>query len=80
MISRLLRLPCKRASAALWMFFVAKISEEEVVDSDGDTIPNATDNCPTTANSNQADFDNDSLGDVCDPDDDNDGLLDTVET
>ena len=36
------------------------------VDTDGDTIPDSTDNCPTTANAGQADGDSDSLGDVCD--------------
>jgi probable HAF family extracellular repeat protein len=49
-------------------------------DTDGDTIPDATDNCPDIANSDQANFDNDSLGDACDPDDDNDGMPDTFET
>jgi len=38
------------------------------------------DNCPTNANADQADFDGDLAGDVCDPDDDDDGLLDVVET
>jgi hypothetical protein len=36
-------------------------------DTDADGIPNAIDNCPTTANANQADGDNDGVGDVCDP-------------
>jgi hypothetical protein len=51
-------------------------------DLDGDGVPNATDNCPTVANADQADEDGDALGDVCDPcppstnaaDDDNDGV------
>ena len=38
------------------------------------------DNCPSQANADQANFDGDAAGDVCDADDDNDGLLDTVET
>ncbi len=36
-------------------------------DSDGDGCCNLTDNCPTTANPDQADTDNDGIGDVCDP-------------
>ena len=33
------------------------------------------DNCPTVDNANQADADNDDAGDVCDVDDDNNGLI-----
>ena len=36
-------------------------------DSDGDGIGDASDNCPTVANPNQADADGDGLGNACDP-------------
>lgn len=37
------------------------------VDSDGDGISNAADNCPAVANPNQADSDGNGIGDVCEP-------------
>ncbi|GAA3558947.1 thrombospondin type 3 repeat-containing protein [Snuella lapsa] len=35
------------------------------IDTDGDSIPDATDNCPYTPNANQLDTDGDGIGDVC---------------
>lgn len=48
-------------------------------DSDSDGIPDAQDNCPDIANNDQLNNDNDAQGDICDDDDDNDGLFDTFE-
>ncbi|MBC61879.1 MAG: hypothetical protein CMP11_05425 [Zetaproteobacteria bacterium] len=45
-------------------------------DTDGDGFSDSDDNCPLISN-NQSDYDNDGLGDVCDPDDDNDKREDT---
>jgi YVTN family beta-propeller protein len=36
-------------------------------DTDGDGVPDSTDDCPTVANADQADSDADGLGDACDP-------------
>ncbi len=38
-----------------------------VIDTDADTIPDSSDNCPSHANTNQLDSDNDGTGDPCDP-------------
>ena len=46
-------------------------------DSDNDGVPNGSDNCPNTIITNQANTDNDSMGDACDMDDDNDDVPDT---
>jgi hypothetical protein len=55
------------------------------VDTDGDTIPDdGPDNCPTTSNRSQADFDGDGTGNACDPDAegqdvDEDGIDDAID-
>jgi len=48
--------------------------------SDADLIPDEEDNCPDDANFDQADLDGDGAGDVCDTDDDDDGVLDVSDT
>jgi hypothetical protein len=42
-------------------------------DLDGDGITDHQDNCPVNSNANQADMDNDEIGDACDSDIDGDG-------
>ena len=49
------------------------------LDSDGDGVPDATDNCPTTPNANQLDSDGDTAGNACDPDIDGDGVPNTSD-
>jgi FG-GAP-like repeat len=44
-------------------------------DDDNDSIANEVDNCVLTPNADQANFDEDDLGDACDPDIDGDGVL-----
>ena len=50
------------------------------LDRDRDVLFDGVDNCPNISNPLQQNFDGDALGNACDPDDDNDGLLDVVET
>lgn len=49
------------------------------IDEDGDRVIDYADNCQGITNPDQADNDLDRQGDVCDTDDDNDGLLDEVD-
>lgn len=48
-------------------------------DADNDLVEDKADNCPTTFNPDQADYEHDGIGDACDPDDDNDGVPDTSD-
>jgi hypothetical protein len=47
-------------------FTVAISCGTSVVDTDGDGIPDSSDNCPLVANPDQADVDADGVGDACD--------------
>jgi hypothetical protein len=48
-------------------------------DRDADGRLTTADNCPSVSNADQANLDGDGLGDVCDDDDDADGIPDAVE-
>ncbi|WP_372777453.1 CocE/NonD family hydrolase [Litorivivens sp.] len=55
---------------------VAKGTDPTLPDTDFDGIGDGDDNCPLAANEDQLDSDRDGDGNVCDEDDDNDGVRD----
>jgi len=59
--------------ALVLAFAATALAHPEPNDVDGDTVPNAQDNCSDTYNPGQADDDADGTGNACDPDYDRDG-------
>ncbi|HBU28240.1 TPA: hypothetical protein DEB00_03970, partial [Candidatus Uhrbacteria bacterium] len=53
---------------------------QPIPDQDMDGVLDTQDNCQNASNTDQRDTDGDGVGDVCDIDDDNDGVTDEVET
>ena len=51
----------------------------ESADADGDGVGDNVDNCRVVSNADQTDTDGDSIGNLCDPDDDDDGVTDTED-
>ena len=54
-------------------------SDAATLDRDSDGHPDSSDNCPDLPNADQADLDEDQLGDVCDPDRDGDGIANEAD-
>ena len=57
----------------------SNVANASQADADSDGIGDACDNAPNTPNPDQKDTDGDGEGDLIDPDDDNDGCLDTSD-
>jgi Thrombospondin type 3 repeat len=55
-------------------FSVGSGNDGGLTDTDGDGIPDSSDNCPSVPNPDQADSDHDGFGDACDGDRDGDGV------
>lgn len=68
---------------------LVRVSEEGTVitrynlvsgaDVDSDDVSDLFDNCPDISNGDQADLDGDNIGDVCDQDEDGDGIPNAIE-
>jgi hypothetical protein len=54
-------------------------ADDGCIDSDGDTMPDSRDPCPSVADAGWADTDGDGVGNACDPDSDGDGVTDADE-
>lgn len=57
--------------------FKLYLAQKAGTDSDGDGIPDVSDNCPFTFNPDQTDNNHNGIGDACDNDHDSDGFVDT---
>ena len=64
---------------SLYEFEVYGAAISAPVDTDGDGIPDSSDNCPSINNPGQNNTDGDTQGNACDDDDDNDGTPDVSD-
>ena len=69
--------PTEDDIAGVWALYPQL--EPSCTDTDGDGVCDEEDNCPAVSNADQANYDGDTEGDVCDSDDDNDGVPDTED-
>ncbi len=57
-----------KSGSTAYPFDVMEDDDGNFTDTDGDGVEDSVDNCPDDANPDQADSDDDGIGDVCDPD------------
>ncbi|MBN2013763.1 MAG: hypothetical protein JW778_01145 [Candidatus Altiarchaeota archaeon] len=57
-----------------FLLILLVLNTVNAADTDGDGVPDASDNCPSDPNPGQDDLDEDDVGDVCDCDADGDGV------
>ena len=69
-----------RFAGGAWGPALSVVAVVGSTDTDGDGVPDASDNCPNDVNTDQLNTDGDAAGNVCDTDDDNDGMPDSFET
>ncbi|MEM6640551.1 MAG: choice-of-anchor B family protein [Pseudomonadota bacterium] len=62
-----------------WGLEVCTTPDPELLDTDGDGVPDELDNCIEIANPDQRDTHGDGYGNVCDPDLDNNGVVNVVD-
>ena len=68
-----LKLPIVFALPFLMVALIGTVMPPVFAAHDGDTIDDAVDNCPEVANEDQADTDDDGVGNACNDEDDTDG-------
>ncbi|MEQ1530373.1 MAG: putative Ig domain-containing protein, partial [Methylococcales bacterium] len=59
--------------------YTVKIVGVPLVDSDNDSVPDQTDNCKKAANVSQLDADHDGFGNICDPDFNQNSVVDPAD-
>ncbi|MFK8029668.1 MAG: choice-of-anchor B family protein [Gammaproteobacteria bacterium] len=62
-----------------WGLEVCTTPAPQLLDSDGDGVPNDLDNCVFVANPDQRDTHGDGIGNICDPDLTNDGIVNFLD-
>jgi hypothetical protein len=75
---RMLNLTNSQAAPGGMLSFLS-VTDIPPVDTDGDGIPDSSDNCTLVANTGQQDTDADGYGNICDPDFDNNNIVNAAD-